>query len=116
MTNTDELIIEWLKLTNQINKLKSRLEPIEQELLGRLKVGDPVPIPKKAEKIVKRDRAQLDPEKLHEEVSDDVWETITELKPVADRIKVAIRDGLLTQDTVTVCSTRTKPWLAITKK
>lgn len=116
MTDTDALIIEWLKITTQIDKLKAKLVPVEQELLGRLKVGDPVSIPRKAEKIVKRDRAQLDPEKLHESVPDDVWEVITELKPVADRIKVAIRDGLLTQDTVTACSTRTKPWLAITKK
>ena len=79
-------------------------------------MGDPVPIPKKPEKIVKRDRAQLDPEKLHESVPEDVWQLITEPKPVADRIKVAIRDKLLSQETVTACSTRTKPWLAITKK
>lgn len=116
MTNTDELITEWMKLTAQIDKLKLKLKPVEEELLGRLKVGDPVQIPKKPEKIVKRDRAQLDPDKLQEKVSEEVWELITEPRPVADRIKVAIRDKRLTEAIVTECSGRSKPWLAITKK
>lgn len=116
MDDTEALIIEWLKLTAQMDKLKSKLKPVEEELLNRLKTGDPVQIPRKAEKLVKRDRGQLDPEKLREKVSDEVWELITERRPVADRIKVAIRDKRLTEADVAECSTRSKAWLAITKK
>lgn len=116
MDDTDALIAEWMKLTAQMTKLQAKLKPVEEELLGRLKVGDPVQIPKKPEKIVKRDRAQLDSAKLQEKVSEAVWELITERKPVADRIKVAIRDKRLTEAVVAECSGRSKPWLAITKK
>lgn len=116
MTDMNELISEWMRLTARLDKLKSQLKPIEAELLGRLKVRDPVDIPRKPEKLVKLDRSQLDAEKLREKVSEAVWELITERKPVADRVKVAIRDRLLSEDVVIECSTRTKPWLAITKK
>lgn len=116
MEDTDALITEWLKLTTQMDKLKLKLKPVEEELMNRLKIGDPVQIPRKPEKIVKRDRAQLDPDKLQKKVAAEVWELITERKPVADRIKVAIRDSRLTEAEVAECSTRSKPWLAITKK
>ena len=84
--------------------------------MATLEMGIPVQIPKKPEKIVKRDRRQLNAEQLCEAVSEEVWDLITEPKPVADRIKVAIRDRKLTEDTVEACSERSKPWLAITKK
>jgi len=116
MEDTDALITEWSKLTTQMDKLKLKLKPVEQELLARLKIGDPVQIPRKPEKIVKRDRRQLDPVKLQDAVSDKVWKLITEPKPVAARIEVAIRDGKLTEDVVESCSTRSKAWLAITKE
>jgi len=116
MTDRDELITQWIKLTAQIDRLKAKLKPIEEELMAELEMGIPVQIPKKPEKIVKRDRKQLNAEKLVEEVSHEVWALITEPKPVADRIKVAIRDKKLTQETVDACSDRSKPWLAITKK
>lgn len=116
MTDRDELITQWIKLTAQIDRLKAKLDPVEKELMAALEMGIPVQIPKKSEKIVKRDRRQLNAEKLCDAVSADVWDLITEPKPVADRIKVAIRDKKLTEDTVEACSDRSKPWLAITKK
>lgn len=116
MEGTDALVLEWTKLTARIAKLQEQLKPVEQELLSRLKMGDPVPIPRRSEKIVKRDRRQLDPAKLQDAVSDEIWKLITEPKPVAARIEVAIRDNRLTEDVVEACSTRSKPWLAITKK
>lgn len=116
MTDRDELITQWLKLTARIQKLQNELKPIEEELMAQLEMGIPVQIPKKSEKIVKRDRKQLNAEKLVDAVSDEVWDLITEPKPVADRIKVAIRDKRLTQETVDSCSDRSKSWLAITNK
>lgn len=116
MTNRDELITQWLKLTARIQKLQNELGPIEEELMAQLEMGKSVQIPKKPEKIVKRDRRQLDAEKLEEKVSPEVWELITERKPVAARIEVAIRDKRLTAEVVDSCCGRTKPWLAITKK
>ncbi len=116
MTDRDELITQWIKLTAQIDRLKAKLKPIEEELMAELEMGIPVQIPKKSERIVKRDRSQLNAEKLCDAVSAEVWDLITEPKPVADRIKVAIRDKKLSEETVEACSGRSKPWLAITKK
>lgn len=114
---TEALAVEYYRLAGEIEELQRRLEPVEQELLARMKDGDEIDVPGTRRRLRRRSRGVLDPDKLqeHPEVSQSLWNSITRRVPFAPLMKVAVHKGKLKQKTIDECSKRSKPWLSITK-
>jgi len=64
-------------------------------------------------KIRRRDRRVLVPAKLKAKVSNSMWTSITERKPVAVLYNAAIKRGKLDAALLDECSTRSETWLEV---
>lgn len=102
---------EWIAAYRAAERAKEKLAAIEAQLLPTMVVGQE--LQGKTAKVRKRDRGVLKPERLHTAVSNALWTSITERKPVADLYRAAIRRGRLTQDILDQASDRSKPWLEL---
>jgi hypothetical protein len=113
MSTTDDLLSEWYRLRIRIAALEELLDPVERELLSRMRVGDELPVPRKKVKIKKCARSVLIPEILEERVSPELWAAITIPKPDAALMKIAKRRGVLRDSDLSAATKMSKPWLII---
>jgi len=113
MSTTDDLVSEWYRLKTRIKALEDKLEPVEREIMNRMKVGDELEVPRKPVKIKKCARSVLIPEILEERVSPELWSNITVPKPDATLMKIAQRKGVLSEADIKAASKPSKPWLII---
>jgi hypothetical protein len=107
MTTVDE----WVRLKRAADRAAERLDAATADLLPTLAVGQE--LEGRTAKIIKRDRAVLQPGVLVTHVSDALWRRITERKPVADLYRAEVKRGRLEQSTLDKSSTRSRPWLEL---
>jgi hypothetical protein len=111
MATTEELAKRWAQLAARRKKLQEEIEAVERELMPHMKPGDEIVIGTK--KVRMRDRRQLNDMALEERVSSETWEAITVRKSDALLLKLALRNGRISEHDIDACSGRTRPWLEV---
>lgn len=114
---TEDLAADYYRLAGELEALQRLLDPLESELLARMKDGDKVDIPGTTRRLTRRSRGVLDPDILekHPDMKPTLWNSITKRVPYKVLIDAAIFKGKITPKMIKECSHRSKPWLQITK-